>query len=160
LRSTYLTPDSWYPRSSLDRLETISWYTLWLFLWDDTIEDSAIPQANPESQSSTDKSMKIGWLHQQALRYVKFHLGLSPRPAEEPAAPTRYCALFKYAAEPLRAACSITERNRLYQLLSSYMECCEVEHGFVSRASLPKLDEYWGHRLGTSGVHTYGALGE
>ncbi|KAK4170763.1 hypothetical protein QBC36DRAFT_123583 [Triangularia setosa] len=62
----------WDPHASLDRLETITWYSMWIFLWDDIIEDSAAP-----SSGITDK---VSWIHQQALRYMEYHLGLSSSP--------------------------------------------------------------------------------
>lgn len=141
----------WYPRSSLDRLETIAWYSMWLFLWDDVIEDSAIPTAEGVN--------KIQWLHREALKYVKFHLGLSDA-CVEPGPPTKYCSLFKHAGAPLREACTVEERQRFYDTVEEYMGCVEVESEFVGKGELPTLDEYWKHRLGTTSIHTYCALGE
>lgn len=144
---------TWYPRASLDRLETMAWYSMWLFLWDDVVEDSAIPTA------ANTNTLKVEWLHEQALKYVAFHLGLSGE-AEEPLPPTKYCTLFRHAAAPLREACTVVERARFYAALQEYMECCEVESGYVRRGELPSTGEYWKHRLGTSSVNTYSALGE
>ncbi|KAK0744566.1 isoprenoid synthase domain-containing protein [Apiosordaria backusii] len=146
-----LFSSTWYPYATPDRLETITWYSMWIFLWDDVIEESATP-----SSGITDK---VPWIHQQALRYMEYHLGLSSD-VEEPAAPTKYCTLFKYAAEPFRKASNLLQRMRLYEELKVYMEACEVEQEFVRAGDLPNLKEYWEHRLGTSSVHTYSALGE
>ncbi|KAK4201222.1 isoprenoid synthase domain-containing protein [Triangularia verruculosa] len=141
----------WYPYASLDRLETATWYSMWIFLWDDVIEESAAP-----SSGITDK---VSWIHQQALRYMEYHLGLSSSTAE-PAPPTKYCTLFRHAAEPFRKASSLLQRRRLFEELKDYMDGCEVEQEFVRAGELPTLKEYWAHRLGTSSVHTYSALGE
>ncbi|KAK0707347.1 isoprenoid synthase domain-containing protein [Lasiosphaeris hirsuta] len=131
----------------------MAWYSMWLFLWDDVVEDSAIPSA------ANTNTLRVEWLHEQALKYVEFHLGLSAS-AEEPPPPTKYCTLFKHAGAPLREACTVAERVRFYAALQEYMECCEVESAYVRRGELPSTSEYWEHRLGTSSVNTYSALGE
>ncbi|KAK4677532.1 hypothetical protein QC764_404520 [Podospora pseudoanserina] len=141
----------WYPHATLDRLEMITWYSMWIFLWDDVIEDSATP-----ASGITDK---VSWIHHQALKYMEYHLGLSSS-LEEPIPPTKYCTLFRYAAEPFRKASSLLQRIRFYEELKVYMDGCEVEQEFVRAGELPSWREYWSHRLGTSSVHTYSALGE
>ncbi|KAK0642148.1 isoprenoid synthase domain-containing protein [Cercophora newfieldiana] len=144
----------WYPRSTLDRLETMSWYSMWLFLWDDVVEDTAIP-----SDSCTTELSRITYLHSHALEYVKFHLGLSDNETE-PEPPTKYCTLFKHAGENLRRDCTERERQKFYETIKEYMTCVEVESRWVAEKELPRVDEYWAHRLGTSSVYTYCALGE
>ncbi len=129
----------------------MSWYSMWLFLWDDVVEDSAIP-----ASASVNG---VEWLHQNALEYVKFHLGLSDS-EEEPEPPTKYCALFKHCGGPLRAACTERERRRFFETVREYMACVEVESRYVRGKELPTLHQYWEHRLGTSSVYTYCALGE
>lgn len=146
-----LTGSSWYPHASFDRLLTITWFTIWIFLWDDDIEDTATINGS--------ENINLESLHQQALQYIEFHLGLSGSEVEPPP-PTKYCGLFKHAAEPLRTACTITWRREFYQHLAWYMKCCEVEHRFVSSDSLPTASEYWEHRLGKSSIDTYSALAE
>lgn len=124
---------------------------MWIFLWDDVIEDSATP-----ASGITDK---VSWIHHQALKYMEYHLGLSSS-LEEPIPPTKYCTLFRYAADPFRKASSLLQRIRFYEELKVYMDGCEVEQEFVRAGELPSWREYWSHRLGTSSVHTYSALGE
>jgi len=129
----------------------MAWYSMWLFLWDDVVEDSVIP--------SSAKDNKVDWLHENALRYVKFHLGLSGSDVEPPS-PTKYCALFKHCAGPLREFSTEKELTRFYETLEEYMTCVGVESQYVAAKELPTLQEYWEHRLGTSSVHTYCALTE
>jgi hypothetical protein len=146
-----LTVSSWLPHASFDRLLTMSWLILCFFIWDDGIEDTATVN------SSEDGNLEL--LHQQALLYVGFHLGLSDGEVE-PVPPTKYFVLFKYAAEPLRTACTATWRREYYQHLALYMKCCEVEHQFVRSGSLPTSSEYWEHRLGTAFGDVCSALAE
>lgn len=130
----------------------MSWYSLWLFLWDDVVEDSAIP-----SSSETDR---VEWLHKHALAYVKFHLGLCEESATEPDPPTKYCTLFKHAGPALREACTVKERQRFFETIREYMAGVEGESDFVRKKELPTLYEYWEYRQGSSSVNTYSALGE
>jgi len=132
----------------------MSWYSMWLFLWDDVVEATAIP-----SSSSTTEQNKVAWLHEHALKYVEFHLGLSDS-LTEPEPPTKYCTLFKHAGVALQAECTVVERRRFYETIREYMACVEVESAYVREKELPTVEEYWAHRLGTSSVYTYCALGE
>jgi hypothetical protein len=131
----------------------MSWYSMWLFLWDDVVEDTAIPS------SSTFEQTKVSWLHEHALKYVEFQLGLSDS-ITEPDPPTKYCTLFSHAGEVLRRDCTVEERRRFYETIKEYMACVEVESRWVGERELPTMEEYWEHRLGTSSVYTYCALGE
>ncbi len=40
------------------------------------------------------------------------------------------------------------------------MSCCEIEQGYVKAGDLPSVATFWTHRLGSSSVYTYNALGE
>lgn len=142
---------SWYPRSSLDRLLTMAWFSMWLFIWDDVVEDSVIPE------SEDDK--KVDWLQDSALKYVEFHLGLSDS-AEEPPPPTKYCTIFKHAGAPLRADSSRRERQMFHDKLKQFMDDVKLESVYVRNKQLPTIDEYWRYRLGGSSVYAYCAIGE
>ncbi|KAK3402398.1 hypothetical protein B0T20DRAFT_404235 [Sordaria brevicollis] len=60
----------WYPHSPLERLETISYFLLWIFLWDDAAEESATIDLDADSTTT---------LNERALEYVAYHLGLDHR---------------------------------------------------------------------------------
>ncbi|KAK0629375.1 isoprenoid synthase domain-containing protein [Bombardia bombarda] len=134
---------TWWPNSSLHRLETMAWYSLWIILWDDVVEYA-------ESDNPTTE---------QTLKYVEFQLGLS-KSTEAPETPTKYCELLKYAAPALKADLTLVERQRLYNEIKYYLEGCELEQTFVQAGAMPSLENYWDHRFGTSAVNTYNALGE
>ncbi|KAK3315699.1 isoprenoid synthase domain-containing protein [Apodospora peruviana] len=134
----------WYPGCALDRLETMAWYTMWIVLWDDDIEDTVdLP--------------KLRGIHNQALKYVAWCLGLE---GEETTSPTKYCSLFQYCGAPLKAACTVAELKRLYQEIERYMRGCEEEATYVVSGKIPDEKTYWAHRLGSSSCDTYNALGE
>ncbi|KAK4225138.1 isoprenoid synthase domain-containing protein [Podospora fimiseda] len=136
---------SWYPYITLDRLETIFRYSLFLFLWDDIIEDSSI---------------SVRTVQQQALKYMEYHLGLCSSSTPEPPCPTKYCSLFQHCALALRTECTVVQRRRFLKQIKEYMAGCEVEQEYVLSGKIPSLKEYWDHRLYTSSVWTYCALAD
>ncbi|KAK4160000.1 isoprenoid synthase domain-containing protein [Cladorrhinum sp. PSN259] len=147
-KSAYLSSllsDGWYPFCPIDRLQTMCWYSMWIFLWDDVIEFQDMP---------------VRIVQQQALKYIEYHLGLALASAAEPPAPTKYCALFQHCAKPLRGWCTISERRRFLDQISNYMDGCEVEQKFTQSGKIPTLHEYWDHRLQTSSVWTYCAISD
>ncbi len=48
----------------------MAYYSMWLFLWDDVIETKAT------ESSTAPETPKVEWLHQKALEYAAFHLGI------------------------------------------------------------------------------------
>ena len=64
----------------------MAWYTVWIVLWDDVVEDTVIPSPG---------TSKLDWLHEQGLKYVEYELGLSDTPVPPP---TKICGLFKHCA--------------------------------------------------------------
>ncbi len=106
-----------------------------------------------------DEANRIESLHEKALDYAAFHLGLSDS-VEEPAPPTKYCTLFKYCGDGLRDQYNMSQRKAFLDEIRFYMNCCEVEQTYVRPGALPDVNTYWEHRLGTSSVFTYNALAE
>lgn len=144
----------------------MAWYTLWIILWDDVIEDSTFPDSvratAAASETNDDLDLaKVEWLHKQALKYVKYELGLvEDDKIPAPLPPTKYCGLFRHCAGPLRTECTLPERQRIYDEIKYYMDCCEAEQKYFRTGKLPTLERYWDHRFGSSSVNTYNALGE
>ncbi|KAK3332958.1 isoprenoid synthase domain-containing protein [Cercophora scortea] len=143
---------TWWPKAAVESLETIAWMSLWLFIWDDLVEDAAMPD-------SLTADGKVKWLHHQAFEYVESELGLSTS-LELVASPTKYCSLFKHAAVAMRAGCSANERRRFCDAFRHYMECCETEEVYRLSGVVPDIDTYWKHRVGSSGMDMYIALAE
>lgn len=120
----------------------MSWFSLWIFLWEDVIEATG---TSTDSTLTTD----FAWLHDEALKYVEFQLELSSSPVDPPS-PTKYCVLFKYAGGLLRAACTVPERRRFYDEVREYMKGCEVEQTYVRAGEIPSLHGFWENRISTS----------
>ncbi|KAH8893862.1 hypothetical protein GQ53DRAFT_644747 [Thozetella sp. PMI_491] len=131
----------------------MAYYSMWLFLWDDVIEDKAT-----ESDAGPDCD-KVEWLHTKALEYAAFHLGVGDT-EDEPLPPTKYCTLFRHAADRLREDMDLDQRRAFLGEIGFYMGCCEIEQDYVRAGGLPSIEAFWSHRLGTSSVYTYNALGE
>ncbi|KAK3693084.1 isoprenoid synthase domain-containing protein [Podospora appendiculata] len=143
---------TWWPKASVENLETMAWMTLWLFIWDDFVEDAAMPD-------SLSAEGKVEWLHHQAFSYVESELGLSE--SSQPAkSPTKYCSLFKYAAVGLRDNCSVAVRRQFCDAFRYYMACCETEEVYTRSGAVPDIETYWKHRVGSSGMDMYIVLQE
>lgn len=139
--------------STLDRLVSATYFTLWLFLWDDEQDgednDISIP-FDHEKMSS---------LHNEELAYIAFHLGLDEA-AEEPCPPTTYTSIFEFAARGFKEHCDVIQRQRIYDEIKAYFNCCAKEAEYLHTGTLPRLCEYWPIRLGTSAISVYAALVE
>jgi hypothetical protein len=154
-----LRPDSvpsWWPNAPLDRLQTVAFYNLWLFIWDDDIERHGFEK----TEGDLFGFHNVETLQAQALGYIAFHLGLLPPSVAEPISPTPSCLVLLGPCHTLREECDEGMRRRFYHQIEFFMECCALEYRDLRQDVLPSTDEYWRLRLGTSSVYTLCALAE
>ncbi len=131
----------------------MSLYTLWLFIWDDDID---------ESDGQWELS-KLDSMHKTLLEWVSFRLGLTEgmKPGVPgPPLPTANAGIFNTVARDMKLAFHEPGRRRFFDELKFYLDSLLVEQGFLLRRELPSVQTYWDHRLGTSAVHTYSAAAE
>lgn len=76
----------WWPHGEWDDFYSASFFALWIFVWDDTVD------ANDHDLS--DNFQKACEFRRQTLNYCKYYLGLS-EDGEEPEFPSLACSLFK-----------------------------------------------------------------
>lgn len=77
---------SWWPHGEWEDFYSASFFALWIFVWDDTID------ANDHDLS--ENFQKACHFRSQTLKYCKYYLGLS-EDSEEPELPSLACSLFK-----------------------------------------------------------------
>lgn len=143
-----------YPDVSIERLETMAFYTLWLFIWDDDIDE-------PDTQCGHASEREIEKVHGRLLEYVYFRLGLTETavPGEPgPLPPTPTTAIFRVPARDMKLAFYKAGRVRFCHELKFYLDSLVVELGHLQHKALPSLQSYWEQRLGTSGATTYFSL--
>ncbi|KAK3987444.1 isoprenoid synthase domain-containing protein, partial [Cladorrhinum sp. PSN332] len=153
----------WWPIVTLHRLETVAYYSLWVFLWDDEIDCAGLSMGEDEKhEEGAEEEVRRA----RAMQYIKFHLGVTMmeqkgyQNGEELVAPTKATRIVREPAEWVRDSGNKGVAERLVVELERYMEACGVEQRHLESGSLPTGEEYWKRRLGTSAVFTYCALTE
>ncbi|KXX74977.1 (-)-delta-cadinene synthase [Madurella mycetomatis] len=132
-----------FPDASYEILETVAFYCVWLFLWDDVIDGAA---DDGENVLAADKYCR------ESVAFVRHHLGLGEPGATEPPPPTRVCESFAEVGQRVGGLCGAAERTELFGHLRGYMEACVVEHRWRSSGNAPSVDEFYSWRLKTSSV--------
>lgn len=141
----------WWPDAPFERLEILSYLVIWLFTWDDEIDE-------PTGLYSDDFSGAQRY-RERTLRFVGDCLGLTAvdedfRPQNE------IVQSFDVIGAALRDAYDRGQRQRFYDEIARFMACSEDEQRGRLQGHIPSLDEYWRFRLGTSAVYISSAVGE
>ena len=147
----------WWPDAPLGRLEILAYLVLWLFTWDDEIDE-------PTGAYSADFSGAQQY-RKRTLRFVGECLGLSSAAAaaddDDSFRPqNEIVQSFDVVGAALRSACTVDQCQRFYDEIARFMQCSEDEQRGRLRGHIPSLDEYWHFRLGTSAVYIGTAVGE
>ncbi|KAK5629884.1 hypothetical protein RRF57_005599 [Xylaria bambusicola] len=162
IRGDYgLLSSLWWPRASLDRLRTCTFWFLWLFTWDDEIDQSTselfinLPNANQ--------------FRDESYHFVRYALGV---PNEET---HKWDFDNKKPNRPLIRSLDIigAELQKVYNkgkqismipslllFIYYYMDCQQREQGRKLTGVIPTPEQYWETRLGTSAVTSMLALNE
>lgn len=135
----------WWPHAEWDDFYSASFFALWIFVWDDTID------ANDNDLS--DDFQKACRFRQQTLEYVKDCLGLRAEgEGDEPVFPSLACGLFRDFSKRVVEKFKKDRVQRIYDEIVRYIHECEVEQADRLAGYIPTLDEYLENRLGTSAV--------
>ncbi|KAI1158631.1 terpenoid synthase [Nemania serpens] len=152
-----LLSSMWWPRASYDRLETCTFWFLWLFTWDDEIDQSTseffinLPSANQ--------------FRDESYHFVRWALGV---PTED----TLKWEFEKHTPQrPLIRSLDVVGANlrKVYNKeqimvfvgeIYYYLDCQQREQVGKLTGVIPTPEEYWETRLGTSAVTSMLALNE
>ncbi|KAH6616928.1 isoprenoid synthase domain-containing protein [Chaetomium tenue] len=135
LFASMLAPDVGYAE-----LETVTFYYMWLFLWDDAIDGA------DEGEVAAEEYCR------QSIAFVEHSLGLAEPGAPAPAAPTKVCESFAEVGRRVGGYCGLEERERFSESLRMYMEACVTEYRWRLSGRVPSVEEFYSWRLGTSSV--------
>ncbi|EAW12442.1 terpene synthase family protein [Aspergillus clavatus NRRL 1] len=147
----------WWPRAAPDRLQTCTFWFLWLFTWDDEID-----------QSTSDLFVNIhnaNDFRKESLEYVKFCLGVGDEETAkwdfENHPPQRKLirSLDVIGAE-LRKVYNYDQIMTFVNEIDYYMDCQQREQQRKLTGRLPIVAEYLETRMGTSAVTSMLALNE
>ncbi|KAH8887963.1 terpenoid synthase [Thozetella sp. PMI_491] len=150
----------WYPEALWSELETMAAFSVWIFAWDDEVDEGDTITASQEDF--------VHAYSQQSLQYIRKELNL-PENREtiqdnfaniiETKAQLKM-ALFGVVGNKLRTAMDLVQRERFYRELEHYIQSVEEEHIFRLRGAMPSIEQYLQIRSGSVGCRPFLALAE
>lgn len=141
----------WWPKASLEKLRMLTYLTIWIFTWDDELDEPA-----GEFSEEFDKAEKY---RAHTLQFVGICLGLFPAdPSFQPR--NRIIQSFDVIGAALRTWYDEDQCRRLYNRTEETIRSTVVEQRFRLRGEVPTLEEFWAFRMGTSAVHFISAVNE
>ena len=132
----------WFPDASDRVLETVAFYCVWLFLWDDAIDGADL----------IGSALVADEYCQQSVEFVSHSLGLNEPGEVAPKAPTKICESFAEVGRRIAECCGVAERREVFGHLREYMEGCVTEYKWRVSRKVPSVDEFYSWRLRTSSV--------
>ncbi|RYP85752.1 hypothetical protein DL769_000926 [Monosporascus sp. CRB-8-3] len=141
----------WWPDARFEELKTLTYLVIWLFTWDDEIDEPTGAFSGDFDGAQTYR--------EHTLQFVGDCLGLVP--VESDFRPlNRIVQSFDIIGSTLRASYDVEQCRRFYDAVARFMEASEIEQRFRLKGQIPTLEEYWAFRLGTSAVYIGSAAGE
>ncbi|KAI1337117.1 isoprenoid synthase domain-containing protein [Xylariaceae sp. FL0016] len=141
----------WWPDASLEKLQILAYLVIWLFTWDDEIDEPTGSYSEDFDGAQTYR--------EHTLRFVGSSLGLRAVEADfHPLNPI--VQSFDVIGSALRSAYDVDQRRRFYDEIARFMLASEEEQKGRLRGQIPTLEGYWQFRLGTSAVYIGTAAGE
>ncbi|GAP82510.1 putative terpene synthase metal binding domain protein [Rosellinia necatrix] len=145
---------TWWPEAPLERLCILAYIIIWLFTWDDEIDEPA------GTYSEDFHGAQV--YREQTLRFVERCLGLaaaSPDESDSPH-PNPIVQSFEAIGSALRACYDAGQIRRLYDEVARFVRGTEAEQRGRLDGRVPTVEEYWALRRSTSAVYISTAAGE
>ncbi|KAF4121953.1 hypothetical protein GMORB2_1793 [Geosmithia morbida] len=141
----------WWPDADLEKLEILSYLVIWLFTWDDEIDE-------PTGTYSEDFEEAQKY-RERTLFFVGHCLGLSDG-IKNSKPQNRIVQSFDVIGASLKASYTTSQCQRFYDEVAQFMNASEYEQSGRLNGHIFSLEEYWKFRLGTSAVYIGSAAGE
>ncbi|KAL6831980.1 isoprenoid synthase domain-containing protein [Trichoderma camerunense] len=136
-----------FPYSEWEELKASAAFFVWVFTWDDIID-------NGEDDTGIISNADLARIFcEQSLDHIKLQLELDD--SHQKAASTQplpSMTMFDHVAKPLTAVWNHTRKQRLYNEIEHYVNCCLVEHIQQEDDLIPTQEEFTMMRFGTSGI--------
>ncbi|KAJ2990753.1 hypothetical protein NUW58_g2797 [Xylaria curta] len=145
----------WWPEASLERLSILACFVLWLFIWDDEIDQPTGAYSDNFGAAQTFRD--------QTLQFVEDCMGLGAVSSHEnyQGCPQNcYDQTFKMVGLALRASYNGSQKRRFYNEVARYMKASATEQQAQLHGKVPTIEEYWGFRPGANAVSAVTAIGE
>lgn len=164
---------TWWPKAKSEELTVLLFFSIWLFNWDDEIDEPC--------GIYTDDLEGAERYRSQTIDFAAQCLGLQDlAPSTQTRAQNKIIASFKDVGEPLVKAYTVGTSNALTAMFFSYARAdldseqrqrfmAELlrfinhtgqEQNFRLRKDIPTISEYWSFRMGTSAVGVVVAIQE
>ncbi|KAJ4393000.1 hypothetical protein N0V93_002204 [Gnomoniopsis smithogilvyi] len=142
----------WWPNApSLAHLEVLAYLVIWLFTWDDEIDE---PTGLYTDDAASAQNYRV-----HTLAFVGACLGLPGfSPSFKPH--SRTVQSFDVIGLALAANYDESQRQRFFDEIARFMIASEEEQTCRLQGRVFTLEEYWPVRLGTSAVYIGSAAGE
>ncbi|KAM6483765.1 isoprenoid synthase domain-containing protein [Trichoderma sp. SZMC 28011] len=136
-----------FPYSEWEELKASAAFFVWVFTWDDIID-------NGEDDTGIISNADLARIFcEQSLDHIKLQLELDDSHQKTASTqPLPSMTMFDHVAKPLTAVWNHTRKQRLYNEIEHYVNCCLVEHIQQEDDSIPTQEEFTMMRFGTSGI--------
>lgn len=157
---------TWWPKAKRDELTVLMYFAIWLFNWDDEIDEPTGSYADDLDGAERYRS--------QTIDFVLESLGLEDQASNLKTHPAqnKIIASFKEIGQPLAKAYTVgkysdreirssstsstdsgpEQRQRFMSELLRFMSHTKHEQEIRLRSEMPTIEEYWSFRMGTSAV--------
>ncbi|EGY21800.1 uncharacterized protein VDAG_03240 [Verticillium dahliae VdLs.17] len=140
----------WYPHVDWETLKTLSYYTIWLFLWDDTIDTAEYDLADDLEEANLYRQETVASFNQ----YMR-----SPVSSADCAIDCVNGAVKLFGRDVASFFTEETTERFLHEV-DVFITCSGLEQEYRISGKILEYDEYIDLRLGTTAVYTLTGLVE
>ncbi|KAI0441626.1 isoprenoid synthase domain-containing protein [Xylaria telfairii] len=145
----------WWPEASFERIQILAYLVIWIFTWDDEIDEPTGAYSESFSDAQTYRA--------QTLHFVETCMGLSEISSDNNSLSCRQNGLvesFGVIGSALRNCYDISQRRRFRDEIARFMDASEAEQRGRLNGEVPTIEEYWAFRMGTIAAYIASAAGE
>ncbi|KAM0329994.1 hypothetical protein ACHAQA_004163 [Verticillium albo-atrum] len=140
----------WYPNVDWEKLKTLSYYTIWLFLWDDTIDTAEFDLADDLEEANR-------YRHETIVSFQQFIRSPASAPVSTVDSVNGAIKLF---GRDVASFFTTEETERFLYEVNVFIRCSGQEQEHRISGTILGYDEYIDLRLGTTAVYTLTGLAE
>ncbi|KAJ9150785.1 Germacrene A synthase [Pleurostoma richardsiae] len=137
----------WWPEAEWEELYTAALFTVWAFIWDDTIDTN--------EDILSDDFEKACVFRTQSLSYVRYWLGLTSQGELEPICPSPASAVFKDFGKRYTQIFSQAKCQRFFDEVKLFFKHSEMEQAERLAGHVPDYNHYMGMRHGVTAVRIF-----
>ncbi|CAI6339886.1 unnamed protein product [Periconia digitata] len=135
---------TFWPAAQYYKLRTLTYFGIWLFIWDDQIDVNDGAMWNETAAAQTHR--------EQTLAYVRYALGLDDDDAARPPISNPLILNFERVGAALKEAYTVEQNEAVLREMEVFMHMSEREQRMRVAGAIPSIEEFWRCRLGSSGI--------